>query len=79
MLPQDLVLKMTREPPHSQQEKKATQEMHMEEVSKLVPAHVRMKGNFSVEFKGSRSRSKGSQDAFHVKVPATIRCLYTCS
>lgn len=38
----------------------------------VISRSYRITGIFSVELKGSRSRSKDSQDALWVRVPATV-------
>lgn len=63
-LPQVLALKMTREPPQSQQRKKATHETHMEEVSKLVPAHIELRGIFLLSLKGVEAGQKAAKMHF---------------
>lgn len=64
MPPQALVLKMIREAPWHQQRRKATQKTHMEEVSKLVPAHIELRGNFQFSLKGAEAGQKAAKMLF---------------
>lgn len=78
MLPQVLALKMTREAHQSQQRKKTTQETHLQEASKLVPAQIELRGIFLLSLKGAEVGQKAAKTLFCVGVPAAICCLYTC-
>lgn len=64
MLPQALPLKMTREAPWRQQRRKATQKTRMEEVSKLVPAHIELRGIFLLSLKGAEAGQKAAKMLF---------------